>query len=94
MYSKITNPKTGRKVSIDSRLGKRILRNYLSVLKGGGRVPRNRVGGTFEGGEGSDELGTQIHSAARACHRGDSPTDFRRKDTRMAYYKRGPIFHT
>jgi hypothetical protein len=35
MYSKITNPTTGRKISIDSRLGKRILRNYLSVLKGG-----------------------------------------------------------
>ena len=35
MYSKITNPKTGRKVSIDSRLGKRILRNFLSVSRGG-----------------------------------------------------------
>jgi hypothetical protein len=35
MYSKITNPKTGRKVSVKSRLGKMILRNYLLVLKGG-----------------------------------------------------------
>lgn len=35
MYSAIVNPITGRKISIDSRIGKRILRNYLSVLKGG-----------------------------------------------------------
>ena len=35
MYSKIINPKTGRKVSVKSRLGKMILRNYLLVLKGG-----------------------------------------------------------
>ena len=35
MYSKITNPKTGRKVSVKSRLGKMILKNYLLVLKGG-----------------------------------------------------------
>ena len=35
MYSKIVNPKTGRRVSITSRLGKEILRNYLSVLVGG-----------------------------------------------------------
>ena len=35
MYSRITNPKTGRSVSVRSRLGKRILRNYLFVLSGG-----------------------------------------------------------
>ena len=35
MYSKIVNPKTGRKVSVTSRLGKNILRKYLSVLPGG-----------------------------------------------------------
>ena len=35
MYSKIVNPKTGRRVSITSRLGKEILRNYLSILVGG-----------------------------------------------------------
>ena len=35
MYSKITNPKTGRKISIKSRLGKSILRNYLFILSGG-----------------------------------------------------------
>ena len=35
MYSKIINPDTGLKVNIGSRLGKTILRNYLSVLSGG-----------------------------------------------------------
>ena len=32
MYSKIINPKTGKKVLTTSRLGKSILRNYLKVL--------------------------------------------------------------
>jgi len=35
MYSKIVNPKTGRKVSETSRLGKNILKKYLNVLTGG-----------------------------------------------------------
>ena len=35
MYSKIVNPKTGRKVSITGRIGKTILRNYFNVLNGG-----------------------------------------------------------
>lgn len=35
MYSKIVHPTTGRKVSVKSRLGKRILRNYLFILSGG-----------------------------------------------------------
>lgn len=35
MYTKIINPKTGLKVTLNSRLGKRILRNYLFVLNGG-----------------------------------------------------------
>ncbi len=35
MYSKIVNPLTGRRISIKSRLGKKILRNYLFVLTGG-----------------------------------------------------------
>ena len=38
MYSKITNPKTGAQVSIKSKLGKRILRNYLNVLSGGAHL--------------------------------------------------------
>ena len=35
MYSKIVNPKTGRRVSVKSMLGKNILRNYLLILSGG-----------------------------------------------------------
>ena len=35
-YSKIVNPKTGRKVSINGRIGREILKQYLNVLTGGG----------------------------------------------------------
>lgn len=35
MYSKIVNPTTGRKVLVNSRLGKKILRQYLEILTGG-----------------------------------------------------------
>ena len=35
MYSKIINPKTGREVNINGKIGKEILRNYLNVLSGG-----------------------------------------------------------
>lgn len=35
MYKKIINPNTGRKVSINSRLGKNILNNYITNLYGG-----------------------------------------------------------
>ena len=35
MYSKIVNPKNGQYVSVTSKLGKQILKNYLVVLKGG-----------------------------------------------------------
>jgi len=44
MYSKIINPKTGKKVLTTSRLGKSILRNYLKVLnkqKGGAMTKFN-----------------------------------------------------
>ena len=34
MYSRIVNPITGRRVSITSRLGRQILRNYLTILSG------------------------------------------------------------
>lgn len=36
MYSKITDPQTGKKISTDSKLGKKILKNYLTILEGGG----------------------------------------------------------
>ncbi len=51
-YQKIINPKTGRYVSINGRLGKSIIRNYLNFLKGDGR------GNTFfgqSGGASSEE---------------------------------------
>jgi len=35
MYSQIINPKTGRKVNVNGRLGRRIIRNYLVFLNGG-----------------------------------------------------------
>ena len=34
MYNKIVNPNTGRKVNINSRLGKKIIKNYLILLGG------------------------------------------------------------
>lgn len=37
MYSKIVNPSTGRKVSTNSKLGKKILMNFMNQLEGGGR---------------------------------------------------------
>ena len=39
MYSKITNPITGRKVSITGKLGRKILKDYLTVLNGGTSSP-------------------------------------------------------
>ena len=40
MYKKIYNPETGRKVNVNGKLGKQILRKYLYVLNGGaGRGP-------------------------------------------------------
>ena len=38
MYSKIVNPKTGRKVNINGSLGKSIIKNYLNFLKGGSAI--------------------------------------------------------
>ena len=38
MYSKIVNPKTGRKVSVNSRKGKEIIRHYVTHLQGGSRL--------------------------------------------------------
>ena len=35
MYSKIINPKTGRRVNVKNRLGRQILKNYIRVLRGG-----------------------------------------------------------
>ena len=43
MYSKITNPLTGRKVNINSKLGKKVLKNYLLQLKGGSNTDEDMV---------------------------------------------------
>jgi hypothetical protein len=43
MYSKITNPKTGRKVDVNGRLGKNIVRNYLMVLNGGAAIKKSTI---------------------------------------------------
>ena len=42
MYSKITNPETDAQVSINSRLGKDVLRKYLIVLNGGSSARRKK----------------------------------------------------
>ena len=39
-YSKIVNPKTGRKVSTGGRIGREILKQYLTVLIGGAKLKR------------------------------------------------------
>ena len=36
MYSKITNPETGRKVDLFGKIGQKILRNYVNLMNGGG----------------------------------------------------------
>ena len=38
MYSKIINPETNKKVDITGKLGRKILANYLSILKVGGSM--------------------------------------------------------
>ena len=38
MYSKIVNPKTGRKVNIKSKLGKTIIQNYINYSDGGASI--------------------------------------------------------
>jgi len=47
MYSKIVNPKTGRKVSTKGKLGQRILRDYVdslsNILSGGSSPPQPPV---------------------------------------------------
>ena len=66
MYSKITNPKTGRQVSIRGRLGRKVLINYLNILVGG--APRDR-----------ERLMTALLSAQRrtASNLGAVPTSMR-----------------
>lgn len=37
MYSKILNPESGRWVNIQGRIGKKVLKNYITVLIGGNK---------------------------------------------------------
>jgi hypothetical protein len=48
MYSNIVNPKTGRRVSVKSRLGKKILRQYLFILSGGAALATTPAVGDTE----------------------------------------------
>lgn len=48
MYSKITNPKTGRKVNINGRVGRKILNQYINVLQGGENPVAFMVFGRFQ----------------------------------------------
>ena len=41
IYNKITNPQTGRKVYINSKLGKIILENYINMI-GSGKNPHTQ----------------------------------------------------
>ena len=41
MYTKITNPSTGKKVSINGKIGKSILKKYLKIQKGGASLTEN-----------------------------------------------------
>ena len=39
MWNKIVNPKTGRKINVNSKIGKNVLRNYLNQLGGAAAAP-------------------------------------------------------
>ena len=42
LYSRIINPKTGRKILTKSRLGKKILRKYVIAMSGGEPTPKSK----------------------------------------------------
>ena len=48
LFSKITNPETGRRVSVYSKTGNKIIRNYLQFLRGGANREKNII--TFKNG--------------------------------------------
>ena len=43
MYTKIVNPKTGRRVNINSATGKQIIKNYIDFLQLGGVILRDKA---------------------------------------------------
>lgn len=48
MYSKITNPSTGRKVNTNGKKGREIINNYINTLKGGENPVAFMVFGRFQ----------------------------------------------
>jgi len=48
IYLKIINPATGRQVNVNGRIGREILRNYLSMLKGGSMVKPTKPSMTIQ----------------------------------------------
>ena len=48
LFSKITNPETGRRVSVYSKTGNKIIRNYLQFLRGGANREKKII--TFKNG--------------------------------------------
>lgn len=48
MYSKIINPDTGRKVSINGKIGKLVLKKYIDRLRGGQKKDAYMVYGRFQ----------------------------------------------
>ena len=67
MYSAITNPNTGRRVSTTGVLGKSIIKNYLLVLRGGSA--QRRFGEAPPGLRYRDTLRRQEEAAAVADER-------------------------
>ena len=52
MYNFIVNPATGRKVSINNKLGKKILQKYIRLIGGFSLNPESTCKGTIRGGAG------------------------------------------
>ena len=63
-FQKIVNPKTGRKVSINGKLGKKILSNYLYTLQGGTSVCVNYHDDPIKCQSSRDEMGKYCVSSA------------------------------
>ena len=65
-FQKIVNPETGRKVSINGKLGKKILSNYLYILRGGTSVCVNYHDDPVKCQSSRDKTGKYcVYSAAK-----------------------------
>tara|TARA_Y100000389_G_scaffold201516_1_gene244412 strand:- start:7493 stop:8248 length:756 start_codon:yes stop_codon:yes gene_type:complete len=62
MFSQIVNPKTNRKVNINSKIGKAVLRNYINIQSGGKVEWSDRDGFIATGGQATRERSrAEIH---------------------------------